>query len=296
MSKTQKQPQPSWFSRASDLILTLPQYVIPQHALSVVMHALTRSQVKWFKNTFIRFITWKFNVNLSEAAVSDKAYYASFNAFFTRELRPGIRPIAEGKDVIVSPVDGAISQLGPIIEQSIVQAKGRSYSVEELLGGDKTLAEQYKQGQFATIYLSPRDYHRIHMPIAGKLKSMRYVPGKLFSVNPRTARAVPRLFARNERLICVFDTELGDVTLVLVGAIFVGSMETVWSGQVTPPYGKTIENWTYEGDEALSFEKGQEMGRFNMGSTVVMLLPAGVKPFNQAWQPEGKIQLGQAMN
>lgn len=296
MSKTQKQPQPSWFSKASDLILTLPQYVIPQHALSVVMHALTRSQVKWFKNTFIRFITWKFNVNLSEAAVSDKAYYASFNAFFTRELRPGIRPIAEGKDVIVSPVDGAISQLGPIIEQSIVQAKGRSYSVEELLGGDKTLAEQYKQGQFATIYLSPRDYHRIHMPIAGKLKSMRYVPGKLFSVNPRTARAVPRLFARNERLICVFDTELGDVTLVLVGAIFVGSMETVWSGQVTPPYGKTIENWTYEGDEALSFEKGQEMGRFNMGSTVVMLLPTGVKPFNQAWQPEGKIQLGQAMN
>jgi phosphatidylserine decarboxylase len=296
MSKTQKHPHPSWFSKASDLILTLPQYVIPQHALSVVMHALTRSQVKWFKNTFISFITWKFNVNLSEAAVSDKAYYASFNAFFTRELRPGIRPIAEGKDVIVSPVDGAISQLGPIIEQSIVQAKGRSYSVEELLGGDKTLAEQYKHGQFATIYLSPRDYHRIHMPIAGKLKSMRYVPGKLFSVNPRTARAVPRLFARNERLICVFDTELGDVTLVLVGAIFVGSMETVWSGQVTPPYGKTIENWTYEGDEALSFEKGQEMGRFNMGSTVVMLLPTGVKPFNQAWQPEGKIQLGQAMN
>ncbi|WP_289281934.1 MULTISPECIES: archaetidylserine decarboxylase [unclassified Methylophaga] len=296
MSKTQKHPQASWFSKVSDVILTLPQYVIPQHALSVVMHALTRSQVKWFKNAFIRFITWKFNVNLSEAAVSDRAYYASFNAFFTRELRAGIRPIATGEEVIVSPVDGAISQLGPIIGQSIVQAKGRSYTVEELLGGDKALAEQYQQGQFATIYLSPRDYHRIHMPIAGKLKSMRYVPGKLFSVNPRTARAVPRLFARNERVICVFDTDFGDVTLVLVGAIFVGSMETVWAGQITPPYGKSIQNWTYEGDEALSFEKGQEMGRFNMGSTVVMLLPVGMKPFNQAWQPEEKIQLGQAMN
>ncbi|MAX52535.1 MAG: phosphatidylserine decarboxylase [Methylophaga sp.] len=296
MSKTQKHPHASWFSKVSDVILTLPQYVIPQHALSVVMHALTRSQVKWFKNAFIRFITWKFNVNLSEAAVSERAYYASFNAFFTRELRAGIRPIAAGEEVIVSPVDGAISQLGPIVEQSIVQAKGRSYTVEELLGGDKALAEQYQQGQFATIYLSPRDYHRIHMPIAGKLKSMRYVPGKLFSVNPRTARAVPRLFARNERVICVFDTDFGEVTLVLVGAIFVGSMETVWAGQITPPYGKSIQNWTYEGDEALSFEKGQEMGRFNMGSTVVMLLPAGMKPFNQAWQPEEKIQLGQAMN
>jgi phosphatidylserine decarboxylase len=296
MSKTQKHQQPSWFSKLSDVILTLPQYVIPQHGLSVIMHALTRSQLRWFKNAFIRFITWKFDVNLSEAAVSDRDFYPSFNAFFTRELRQGIRSVAAGKDVVVSPVDGAVSQIGPIIEQTIVQAKGRSYSVEELLGGDKALAERYDNGQFATIYLSPRDYHRIHMPVAGKLKAMRYVPGKLFSVNPRTARAVPRLFARNERVICVFDTEFGDVVLVLVGAIFVGSMETVWSGQITPPYGKTIENWTYVGDEALSFEKGQEMGRFNMGSTVVMLLPAGMKPFNQEWQPEKKIQLGQAMN
>ena len=296
MSKTQKHQQPSWFSKLSDVILTLPQYVIPQHTLSVIMHALTRSQMTWFKNAFIRFITWKFDVNLSEAAVSDRNFYPSFNAFFTRELRQGIRPVAAGKDVVVSPVDGAVSQIGPIIEQTIVQAKGRSYSVEELLGGDEALAQGYDNGQFATIYLSPRDYHRIHMPVAGKLKAMRYVPGKLFSVNPRTARAVPRLFARNERVICVFDTEFGDVVLVLVGAIFVGSMETVWAGQITPPYGKTIENWTYVGDEALSFEKGQEMGRFNMGSTVVMLLPAGMKPFNQEWQPEKKIQLGQAMN
>ncbi len=296
MSKTEKHRQSSRFSKLSDLVLTLPQYVIPQHALSVLMHTLTRSQVKWFKNAFIRFITWKFDVNLDEAAVSDRDFYPSFNAFFTRELRKGIRPIADGEDCVVSPVDGAISQLGPIIEQTIVQAKGRSYSVEELLGGNKALAQQYDDGQFATIYLSPRDYHRIHMPIAGKLKSMRYVPGKLFSVNPRTARAVPRLFARNERLICVFETELGDVTLVLVGAIFVGSMETVWAGQITPPYGKTIENWTYQGSDALCFEKGQEMGRFNMGSTVVMLLPAGLKPFKQQWQAEKKIQLGQAMN
>ena len=278
-----------------DKWLTLPQYVLPQHLLSVCMHRLTRSEVRWFKNAFIRFICWKFKVDISEAASADLADYSSFNAFFTRRLRDGIRPLAEGNKV-VSPVDGAVSQLGLISDGRIIQAKGRDYSVTELLGGDQKLAAQFEAGQFATIYLSPRDYHRIHMPLSGQLQSMRYVPGKLFSVNPRTARAVPALFARNERVVTVFETEFGPLVQVLVGAIFVGSMETVWAGQITPPYGKSMQEWTYVGDERLRLDKGQEMGRFNMGSTVVMLLPPGMPAFSDNWQPGGKIQLGQAMN
>lgn len=280
----------------TDRLLTVPQYLIPQHSLSVVMHRLTQSRVRWFKNLFIRFISWKFKVDVTEAASADLADYDSFNAFFTRNLRAGIRPIAQGNDVVVSPVDGAISQLGSVSQGRIIQAKGRDYSVNELLGENPTLAAQYEGGQFATIYLSPKDYHRIHMPLAGKLTAMRYVPGKLFSVNPRTARAVPELFARNERLVCQFDTEFGPVVMVLVGAIFVGSMETVWAGQVTPPYGKAIQNWEYSGEQALQFDKGAEMGRFNMGSTVVMLLPPGMQAFNLRWHAGDKIQLGQAMS
>ncbi|KGM07350.1 Phosphatidylserine decarboxylase [Methylophaga thiooxydans] len=279
-----------------DQLLTLPQYLIPQHSLSVLMHRLTQSNVTWFKNLFIRFICWKFKVNLDEAASADLTDYASFNAFFTRQLRDGIRPIAEGDDIIVSPVDGAISQLGKVSHGRIIQAKGRDYSVTELLGGNQLLAKQYESGQFATIYLSPRDYHRIHMPVTGKLVAMRYVPGKLFSVNPRTARAVPELFARNERLVCQFETEFGPMVMVLVGAIFVGSMETVWSGQVTPPYGKAVQDWQYTGEQAITLKKGQEMGRFNMGSTVVMLLPNKMNNFNPRWQAGDAIKLGQAMS
>ena len=278
----------------TDKLLTVPQYLLPQHLLSVCMHRLTRSEVRWFKNAFIRFICWKFKVDISEAASADLADYSSFNAFFTRRLRDGIRPLADGNKV-VSPVDGAVSQLGPISDGRIIQAKGRDYSVTELLGGDEKLAAQFEAGQFATIYLSPKDYHRIHMPVSGQLQSMRYVPGKLFSVNPRTARAVPDLFARNERVVTVFDTQFGPLVQVLVGAIFVGSMETVWAGQITPPYGKAVEEWTYIGDDAIHLNKGQEMGRFNMGSTVVMLLPPGMPAFSDNWQPGSKIQLGQAM-
>jgi phosphatidylserine decarboxylase len=279
-----------------DRLLTVPQYLIPQHFLSVCMHRLTRCQIGWFKNVFIRFICWKFKVDITEAASQDLSDYVSFNAFFTRKLRQGIRPVASGKSVVISPVDGAISQLGKVESGRIIQAKRRDYSVDELLGGNSALAKQYEDGQFATIYLSPRDYHRIHMPVSGKLTSMRYVPGKLFSVNPRTARAVPELFARNERLVCQFDSEFGPVVMVLVGAIFVGSMETVWAGQVTPPYGKAVQSWDYSGEEAIELVKGQEMGRFNMGSTVVMLLPPGMQEFNLRWHAGDAIQLGQAMN
>jgi phosphatidylserine decarboxylase len=277
-----------------DRLLTLPQYLIPQHFLSVAMHALTRSEVAWFKNAFIKFICWKFKVNLDEAASQQLSDYPSFNAFFTRQLKSGVHQI-DSEHTVVSPVDGAISQIGAISQGYVVQAKGRSYSVNELLGNDESLAAQFAGGQFATIYLSPRDYHRIHMPLAGKLKAMRYIPGKLFSVNPRTARTVPRLFARNERVVTVYETEFGPIVLVLVGAIFVGSMETVWAGQITPPYGKMIQNWEYDDSSALEFEKGQEMGRFNMGSTVVMLLPPNGPRWLASLSPEQAIRLGQAM-
>ncbi len=294
---SKKQPQENdQPSSVLDNLLTWPQYLIPPHFLSVLMYRVTRSEIYWFKNLFIRFICWKFKVDLSEAASADLSDYPSFNAFFTRRLRDGIRPIASGDATVVSPVDGAISQLGNISGGRIIQAKGRDYSLTELLGGDEALASQFENGQFATIYLSPRDYHRIHMPLAGKLTAMRYVPGKLFSVNPRTARAVPRLFARNERVITVFDTEFGPLVQVLVGAIFVGSMETVWAGQITPPYGKTMQQWVYTDEQAVSLAKGEEMGRFNMGSTVVVILPPGMASFQSVWQAEKDIRLGQAMN
>jgi len=279
-----------------DKIVTFPQYLIPQHALSVLMHHLTRSEIKWFKNSFIRFITTKYKVNINEAAQTDLTFFTSFNAFFTRQLRSGVRPLAKGEKILTSPVDGVISQIGKIHNNQIVQAKGREYSVLELLGGDENLAKQFEQGQFATIYLSPRDYHRIHMPLAGKLQKMTYIPGKLFSVNPRTARTVPRLFARNERVVTVFETAQGPIVMVLVGAIFVGSMETVWSGMITPPYGKNIQHWTYEGEQAISLQKGEEMGRFNMGSTVVLLLPKGMMAFKSELEAQTAVQMGQSMS
>lgn len=278
-----------------DRLVTLPQYLIPQHALSVLMHTLTRSEKTWFKNSFIRFIIKKYKVNIEEAKTADLQAYPSFNTFFTRELREGVRPVAQGEDIVVSPVDGAISQLGQIKAGQIVQAKGRHYTVLELLAGDQQLAQLFENSQFATIYLSPRDYHRIHMPLTGKLISMTYIPGKLFSVSPRTARTVPNLFARNERVVTVFETEIGPMVLILVGAIFVGSMETVWQGQITPDYGKKIERWTYQDEQAITIQKGEEMGRFNMGSTVVMLMPEQCQSFLDELKESSTVKMGQAI-
>lgn len=281
-----------------DKLLTIPQYLLPQHLLSRGMHRLANCEVKWVKDTFIKVIAKLYKVNVDEAMLGgDVEHYASFNAFFTRELKQGTHTIAAGDTTVVSPVDGAISQISDISISNgrIIQAKGQDYSVLELLGGDAALAAQFTGGQFTTIYLSPKDYHRIHMPITGKLKQMRYLPGKLFSVNPRTARAVPRLFARNERVVTVFDTAVGPVVMVLVGAIFVGSMETVWSGKLTPPYGDELQDWTYEGDTAITLEKGVEMGRFNMGSTVVMLLPNKDSEWRADLTAEQTVRLGQAL-
>lgn len=276
-----------------DKIVTLPQYLLPQHTLSMMMYRLTRCEVIWLKNAFIRFITRQYKVNMAEASETDLANYPSFNAFFTRSLKEGVRPIYD--NVIVSPVDGVVSQAGSIIAGQILQAKGQEYSLLSLLGGDDALTAEFVGGQFATIYLSPKDYHRIHMPIAGKLRKMRYVPGKLFSVSPRTVRAVPDLFARNERVVVTFDTVIGPMVLVLVGAIFVGSMATVWSGQITPSYGKVVQQWTYDGEQAISIEQGHEMGRFNMGSTVVLLFGPQAEAFNVNIEAEMPIQLGRPM-
>ncbi len=229
---------------------------------------------------------------MAEAANPDIASYACFNDFFTRALQPGARPLATAD--LICPVDGAISQFGPIAQGQIFQAKGHSYSCTALVGGDAAAAARFDNGHFATLYLSPRDYHRIHMPCAGALKRMIHVPGDLFSVNPTTARGVPGLFARNERVVCFFESAQGPFVLVLVGATIVGSMATVWHGQVNPPRTGTLRQWNYAPDQ-VTLQQGQEMGRFLLGSTVVMLFPPGPLQFNPQWAPTRAIQLGEAM-
>ena len=250
-----------------DLALAL-QYALPHRFLSRIMFYLTRSEWRWVKNTFIRQIVKRYQVDMSDALEPDLAAYPSFNAFFTRALRPGARPIAAGADLLLCPADGAISQAGAVTEGRIVQAKGMDYSAAELLG-DSELAKTFVNGSFATVYLSPRDYHRLHMPVTGKLLRTLHVPGRLFSVATWTAESIPRLFARNERLVCIFETEHGLVALVLVGAIFVSSVDTVWGGTVTPPYAQKIVEALFDGGPSLM--AGAEMGRFNMGSTAIVL-------------------------
>ncbi len=277
-----------------DKWLTWPQYLLPQHLLSILMHRLCRCRWSWLKNAMIKAIIKQYQVDMSLAEQQDINAFEHFNAFFTRALRPEVRPLAPSE--LLSPVDGIISQLGHINEGRIVQAKGQNYTVAELLGNDMALADQFSDGQFATIYLSPRDYHRIHMPCSGRLQHMRYVPGKLFSVNPRTVRAVPRVFARNERLITIFATDFGPMAVVLVGAIFVGSMQTVWQdGEITPPYGKQIRDWQYQ-TENIQLDKGAEMGRFNMGSTVIVLLPEGAPTLRQALVADMTVNMGEALS
>ncbi len=252
------------------LLTTLPQYILPHHALSVLMSKLTHCRIRWFKNTFIKLIITLYGVDLSEAKKQNLDDYASFNDFFTRELKAGIRPVALEKDAVVSPADGAVSQAGSISDDRIFQAKGMTFSAVDLLGGDAERAAAFKDGVFSTIYLSPKDYHRLHMPLEGKLTEMVHIPGRLFSVNAATAESVPGLFARNERVACLFDTEAGPMALVLVGAIFVSSVETVWQGVVTPPTAPSVRSWRYD-DQNILLKKSEEMGRFNMGSTIIIL-------------------------
>ena len=279
----------------SDRFAVLPQYLFPKQALTNFAGFVASRERGWVTTEIIRRFVAKYQVNMDEALNSDIASYPTFNDFFTRALKPGARPLA-GAD-LVSPVDGAISQFGAIEKDQIFQAKGHSYSTTALVGGDAALAAHYEDGHFATLYLSPKDYHRIHMPAGGRLVRMIYVPGDLFSVNPVTARGVPGLFARNERVVCVFESARGPFVLVLVGATIVGSMATTWHGVVNPPRGKMVREWNYpdEPTSAIRLKQGEEMGRFLLGSTVVMLFPKGPLKFNPEWAPGREIRLGESM-
>jgi phosphatidylserine decarboxylase len=279
--------------RVSDRLAVLPQYLLPKLALTATAGHFAGAQLGGMTTGAIRRFIARYGVDMSEAANPDPAGYASFNEFFTRPLKEGVRPLAAAD--FICPVDGAISQFGAIHKDQIFQAKGHSYSTTALLGGDAGLAARFDNGSFATLYLSPRDYHRIHMPCDGKLTRMVYVPGALFSVNPTTARGVPGLFARNERVVCLFETANGPFVLTLVGATIVGSMATVWHGVVNPPRSSALRQWQYAGDQAVALKKGQEMGRFLLGSTVVMLFPADTMAFNPAWAPAKAIRLGEKM-
>lgn len=276
----------------SDSLAVLPQYLMPKQAMTALAGKFASAQLGGLTTSVIRGFVSHYKVNMAEAANPDIAAYASFNDFFTRALQPGARPLADAD--LVCPVDGAISQFGPIQKDQIFQAKGHSYSTTALVGGDSSLAARFDDGYFATLYLSPRDYHRIHMPCAGQLTRMVHVPGDLFSVNPTTARGVPGLFARNERVVCFFDSAHGPFVLVLVGATIVGSMATVWHGQVNPPRTGVLRHWDYPAGQ-VSLQKGEEMGRFLLGSTVVMLFPKGPFRFNAEWAPARAIRLGEAM-
>ena len=276
-----------------DKLRVLPQYFIPQHFISSLVYRITRCETPWFKNVLIKLFISVFDVDMSLANNPDPESYSSFNTFFTRELSAEVRPISLDEKTILSPVDGAISQVGGIDNDTIIQAKGKSYTLKDLLVEDD-LVTMFTGGTFATLYLSPKDYHRIHMPVSGQLKRMIYVPGKLFAVNSHTVRVVDSVFARNERVINIFNTDTGPMAMVLVGALNVGSMETVWAGQITPAKDRVINDKQYsEGDVQL--QQGQEMGRFNMGSTVILLFPKDVMQWSDEIVAEKTIIVGEGI-
>lgn len=276
-----------------DKIFILLQHVLPQHLLSRLVGKLADCRINWVKSTFISWFAKRYNVNMSEAVQESLNAYPDFNSFFTREIKLDRRPLADSD--IISPADGAISQLGPIDHGRIFQAKGRGYALTTLLGGYNDLAEQFIDGQFATVYLSPKDYHRVHMPVTGTLRDTIYVPGDLYSVNQTTAEGVENLFARNERLVAIFDTEYGPMAMILVGAMIVAGIETVWAGQVAPQQRKTwrIEH-TPEPQEPITLEKGAEMGRFKLGSTVILLFGKDVIEWQENLQAGSPVNLGHA--
>ena len=277
----------------SDRFKVLPQYVLPKQALTSFAGRVAGHRGGRMTTRLIRWFVGKYGVNMDEAHNSDIASYPSFNEFFTRPLKDGVRPLAQAD--FVCPVDGAISQFGSIDDHHILQAKGHKFTTTQLVGGDATLGAQFQHGSFANLYLSPKDYHRLHMPCDGRLTRMIYVPGALFSVNPTTARGVPGLFARNERVVCVFESdEFGTFVMVLVGATIVGSMATPWHGVVNPQRTGRISEWTYE-SKPVVLKKGEEMGRFLLGSTVVMLFKEKTIAFNADWAPERKVRLGEMM-
>jgi len=277
----------------SDRLKVLLQYLLPKRGLTTFAGRIARAQGGAMTTRLIRWFVSRYGVDMSEAVDADIGSYKSFNAFFTRPLKAGARPMAIAD--FICPVDGAISQFGAIDDHHIVQAKGHRFTTTELVGGDTELAARFQHGAFANLYLSPKDYHRLHMPCDGKLIRMIYVPGALFSVNPVTARGVPNLFARNERVVCVFESpRFGPFVMVLVGATIVGSMETVWHGVVNPQRTNKVSEWTYP-ERTIFLKQGEEMGRFLLGSTIVMLFARDTITFNSDWAPERSVRLGEAM-
>jgi len=276
-----------------DRLRTLPQYVLPHHLLSRGVWRLTRWRAPWFKRWAIRRYVRTFDLDLSEAEVEDLEAYPHVNSFFTRALKPRARPIDPDPAAVVSPVDGTVSQAGAVREGRLIQAKGHAFSLAELFA-DAEWARRMEGGRFATLYLSPRDYHRVHAPLDLRLLEMIHVPGRIFSVNPRTTRSVPRLFARNERVVAFFDSPAGPLAVVLVGAIFVSSIETVWAGEVTPPAGRRVRRWDYR-ERDLRYARGMEIGRFNMGSTVILVAPRGGLEWNEDLKPGRRLRMGRAI-
>ena len=281
--------QPTLIDRLSTALLRL----LPQHLLAAGMYRLMRSETPWLKRLLIRQIGRRYGIDMGEAADPNPEHYRSFNAFFTRPLRPDARPIAE--NAVVCPADGRINQIGRIDGGRLLQAKGHDFDLLALLAGDQQGAGRFRDGLYATVYLSPRDYHRVHLPLAGTLESMTFVPGALFSVSEATTQLVPGLFARNERVICHFTTALGPMAVILVGAIFVGSMETVWHGEVRGVRGEPTR-WDYRGAERQGFETGAEIGRFNMGSTVITLLPKDTARWRPELGPGTHVRMGEALS
>lgn len=276
-----------------DRLFVLLQYLLPQHGLSRLVCRLTRIRSRGFKNALIRGFIRLFRVDMTDARAADPDSFEHFNAFFTRSLRDGARPLPDRVSDIACPVDGTVSQAGSIDGAELFQAKDRRYALADLLG-DPDEAALFEDGSFATIYLAPYNYHRIHMPMDGRLTGMRYLPGKLFSVNAATVRSVPRLFARNERVACLFDTEAGPMAVVLVGALNVGSMETVWAGEVAPGRPRQTQRFAYREGEVV-LPRGAELGRFNMGSTVIALFPAGAVKLSDSIVPGAPARMGQVM-
>jgi phosphatidylserine decarboxylase len=275
-----------------DAIKVLPQYALPQHTLSKLMSYITHSENKILKNWCINTVIKHYGVNMAEAKNQHIDSFKSFNHFFTRELKPDARPLTTEKYSVACPADGSVSQAGKIKDGNIFQAKGMSFSTIDLLGGDESRAKPFEDGAFATIYLSPKDYHRLHMPLTGILREMVHIPGKLFSVNTTTTRSVPGLFARNERVAAIFDTEAGPMALVLVGAIFVSSVETVWHGVVTPPTTNSVQKWHYD-QKSIRLNKGEEMGRFNMGSTIIVLFGKDKVRWESQFKADKTVNLGE---
>jgi len=277
-----------------DRLFILSQYLLPHHLLSRLAGCIAECRLPWLKNAFTGWFAERYQVDMSEALVEDLTAYEHFNAFFTRALKEGARPLAEQANAVLCPADGAISQLGPIEHGRIFQAKGHDYSLTALLGGDAERAAPFMGGQFATVYLSPKDYHRVHMPLSGTLREMVYIPGRLFSVNQTTAENVPGLFARNERVACLFDTDRGPMAVVLVGAMIVASIETVWAGLITPPK-RELKSVSYDAASRvpITLEKGAEMGRFKLGSTAIVLFGPEQVQWTEELEAGSSVRMGQ---